>query len=525
MNSPSSGTSERTPLIRNVGSTNDNNRTVDFSYTNGDESKISPTGDGKKSFLHLSLQRSASTFSDAVSSMRRIGYLGSMSIAVNSLTGPAMLALPDTYQRSGLIPTTLVIIFVCVLSALCCLHMSNTISKVPGNSNFTNDIGFSECFRYFWGQRSFMYTQLLFFCCITCLNVSSIVDTAQVVDTFLGHWVPGGSAAVNFRWTESGMYVRLINWNYETCSDEMMITGECVPFLDNNGMLFTMGYAITLLIFLPMALMDLKENAAVQVVGFIVLLVTSLGFIILFFQEGVDFVDGDVSLWGTEWGSLFGVVLFNFALVVAIPAWLYEKEPDVDVPTVVHSSSILSAALYIVIGVLGATSMPYVSQNMLESLMSGAFGTIMQLCASVFAFFIIGLGCPLFSVLTRMNLAGSGLVSHRTANGLAVYLPFLTSWVFYQGDAITQLLSWGGIIFTSLIAFVLPLLLALHALDVCDDEVAVAVYSPFSITTKKSQQTALKVLLVLAVLAILAAIFGNVFNDDIASLVEQMDKH
>jgi hypothetical protein len=264
----------------------------------------------------------------------------------------------------------------------------------------------------------------------------------------------------------------------------------------------------------------------VQVVGFVVLLVTSVGFIILFFREGVDFTDGDVSLWGKEWGSLFGVILFNFALVIAVPAWLYEKEPEVDVPTVVHGSSMLSALLYIVIGILGATSMPFVSQNMLESLMSGAFGVTMQLCASIFAFFIIGLGCPLFSVLTRMNLAGSGLVSHSTANGLAVYLPFLTSWVFYQGDAITQLLSWGGIIFTSLIAFILPLLLALHALDVCDDEGTVDVYSPFQhLTTQESQQTALRVLLVLAVLAIVAAIFGNVFNDDIAALVEEMDKH
>jgi hypothetical protein len=262
-----------------------------------------------------------------------------------------------------------------------------------------------------------------------------------------------------------------------------------------------------------------------QVIGFMVLLITSVGFIILFIQEGVDFSDGDVSLWGKEWGSLFGVILFNFSLVIAIPAWLFEKEPDVDVPAVVHGSSILAAVLYVVIGVLGATSMPYVSQNMLESLMSGAFGTTMQLCASVFAFFIIGLGCPLFSVLTRMNLSGSGLVSYGTANGLAVYLPFLTSWIFYQGDAITQLLSWGGIIFTSLIAFILPLLLALHALDVSDDEGSVDVYSPFHLTTKISKKTTLTVLLGLALISIVTAICGNVFNDDIAAFVKQTDEY
>lgn len=307
--------------------------------------------------------------------------------------------------------------------------------------------------------------------------------------------------------------MKWVKWNYEMCTEEMLVTGECVPFLDDDGILFSMGYALTLLIFLPMALMDLKENAAMQVIGFLVLLVTSVGFIILFIQEGVDLSSGEVSLWGKEWGSLFGVVLFNFALVIAIPAWLFEKEPSVGVPSVVHTSSILSAVLYVVIGVLGAVTMPYVSQNMLESLMSGAFGTAMQLCASIFAFFIIGLGCPLFSVLTRMNLVGSGLISLPMANAIAVYFPFLSSWLFYQGEAITQILSWGGILFTSLIAFILPLLLALHTLDETDSEGSVDVYSPFHLGSKKSQRRALQVLLVLSVLAIIAAIFGNVVSE------------
>jgi len=88
-----------------------------------------------------SFRSSALSFTDLMSeSMKRIGVLGSLSIAVNSLTGPAMLCLPATYQRSGLIPTTAAIIFVCILSALCCLHMSNSISKVPNNQNFGLDV-------------------------------------------------------------------------------------------------------------------------------------------------------------------------------------------------------------------------------------------------------------------------------------------------------------------------------------------------------------------------------------------------
>mmetsp|Transcript_28334 Transcript_28334/g.76760 ORF Transcript_28334/g.76760 Transcript_28334/m.76760 type:complete len:161 (-) Transcript_28334:1183-1665(-) len=85
------------------------------------------------------------SFSEALSeSMQRIGVLGSVSIAVNSLTGPAMLTLPATYQRSGLIPTTAAIVFTCILSAFCCLHMSNTISKVQHNHDFSFDVSHME---------------------------------------------------------------------------------------------------------------------------------------------------------------------------------------------------------------------------------------------------------------------------------------------------------------------------------------------------------------------------------------------
>ena len=68
-----------------------------------------------------------------------------------------------------------------------------------------------------------------------------------------------------------------------------------------------------------MAVLDLKENTLMQAIGFGVLLTTSLGFVVLFLSQGVDL--SNISLWGTEWGSLFGVVLFNFALVIAVPAW------------------------------------------------------------------------------------------------------------------------------------------------------------------------------------------------------------
>lgn len=189
----------------------------------------------------------------------KIGYLGSFAIACNSLTGPAMLHLPATFQRSGLIPTILTLVFVCILAALCSLHMANTISKVHGNDKFKREVEYAETFRNFWGEKSFIFTQMLFFLCISCLNISSIVDTAQTVDTALGNYA--GTMALQISWNSEQDIFTWIHWRASECTEEMNLSGTCLPFFDDGkaaSIILTMGYLIVVGIFLPMALMDLK---------------------------------------------------------------------------------------------------------------------------------------------------------------------------------------------------------------------------------------------------------------------------
>ena len=177
------GVDETTPFVVNIGNGRINNTSKD------DKNRSSARSTSfRKKFSVEGLRESAGSISKSFSEdLSRIGFLGSTAIGVNSLIGPAMLYLPDTYQRSGLIPTTgtytchnycfisigvpcrfhrhrrssivviailinvsisnsntyrfaAVIIFVCILSALCCLHMSNTISKVHNNKHFSLDV-------------------------------------------------------------------------------------------------------------------------------------------------------------------------------------------------------------------------------------------------------------------------------------------------------------------------------------------------------------------------------------------------
>lgn len=137
---------------------------------------------------------------------------------------------------------------------------------------------------------------------------------------------------------------------------------------------------------------------------------------------------------------------------------------------------------------------------MLSSMIIGDFGKTTQISASLFAFFIIGLGIPLFSVLMKMNLVGSGLCTSTQGNILATFVPWLIGWLFYKGSAAAKLLSWGGVIFTSIIAFVAPLLLSIYS--VTKNMVgSINVWGYFNLS-KKQEITALLLLLMMSVVCI-----------------------
>jgi len=445
-----------------------------------------------------------------------IGMLGSIAIMVNSLTGPAMLNLPSTFQKSGLIPTTMSLVLLCGLSSLCSSHMANVISKVPGNSKFQKEIEYSDVFRHFWGERGFIFTQFFFFCCITCLNVASIVDTAQVVDQIISRTIQKGTMAFRYEnnVTHSSYGLESVWWSHEACIEEhkeTLAVGGCIPFEEDSShpdYLLTAGYLVSCLLFLPLSLKDLKENALFQIVGFIVLIVVSIQFVTSFLLHGLSF--SNATLWGYDWSDMFGVILFNFAVVIAIPAWLYEKKATINVNPAIYSSSLISFVLYCLVGGLGALTTPNVADNMLQTLMAGGFGNYTEIFAEIFVFFIIGLGIPLFSVLARLNLTGSGLCSEFVANLLAVYIPWGISWVFYSGGA-TGILGWGGIFFTSIIAFLAPLLLAIYSVMKFDVKGSIAIHGEY-FHSKRAQLIALGVLLLFSVMSIILAILGELYS-------------
>jgi hypothetical protein len=454
---------------------------------------------------------------------------------------------------------------------------------------------FSSLNGFFLVSQAYLVTQWLFFACTFCLNVAAMIDTAQVVDTFLG--VSGGKLLRTVGFTpfpthtddESSRYLH--TWIHPKCTRKQVKLGHCDPFVYNtshefsngtsasvmeplSGPILTLGYVITAAVFAPLCVMDLKENTSWQIGGCFLLLTLSAYFCFAFLQMDLD--DGgssssattsvlaspafnhtlaeeehyydsavefyrpdnlttaihgfagsnhasttfssssssqhhnNLTLWGTEYRDLLGVIMFNFALVLALPAWLHTKKRSVKVANVVYGSTGISTVLYIAVGTIVAITIPHANQNMLAPMVSGAFGAGIQAASSLFCFFIIGLDIPLFCVLTRYNL--SKLLPGRPTlvNALVVYIPWGLSWVLYQGDAIGTLLDWGGVLLTSAIAFLLPLYLAYRVLLYTDLPLFpdLTLSSSFPSARRGQIRTVLAWLIITAV-AVVAAIAGQ----------------
>ena len=250
-----------------------------------------------------------------------------------------------------------------------------------------------------------------------------------------------------------------------------------------------------------------QENTTWQIFGFLITVTVSIHFIASFLHHGI--VLHRVSWWGHDYSGMLGVIVFNYGLVLAMPALLSQKKTNVNTTRLVYSSVVVTTLLYVLVGALGGMALSNVNINMLKPMVSGAYGEPLQWAGWIFAFFIIGLDVPLFAVLTRYNLTSSGLCSERTANWLVVYIPWGLSWIFYQGNSIAELLSWGGVLFTSAVAFLLPLYLALRTLVVAPNvEGSIDVYGGY-IKSKEAQTMALYITLFVAMVSVCLGIVGK----------------
>ena len=200
----------------------------------------------------------------------------------------------------------------------------------------------------------------------------------------------------------------------------------CVPFrLASQGLLLTAGYAFCFLTLGPLGFFTLQENMLAQKISFVLLVALTLQFL-AYFVTSPD--PHRVAVVGPRPWDVVGVVIFNFAFCVTVPAWLNEKVPQVNAKKTIWAACLSSAVAYCLVGWLGGVAIARASDNVLDELTSSLAPTSVRFGGGVFAFAIIGLGVPVYCVLMRYNLRAGGL-SEFWSHILAGAGPWAVSWL------------------------------------------------------------------------------------------------
>lgn len=374
-----------------------------------------------------------------------------------------MMGLPKIFQDAGLIPAIICIIVVCICSSIGTTLLADSIASIPGNKNFTRPINFSSAFRIIVGSQWFKVTECLFIMSCMVQACASLVETAQSLDGFIASFILHKTYAIQIfpslsfmEWDPSGCHLDSAT---ETESD----LEDCTPFHNQGTLILSLGYILSTLLFLPLGLGNLKDTIIIQILSLICFAILLSQFLGEFLERGFEY--NNLPLVGSNPAQLAGVILFNFGYAITVPTWLTEKTKDVSVNKIIWGSSITASVVYIFFGVMASMSFSDVGANMLVLLSSGKCHLLTRIAAAVFGVSIIGCGVPIFCIIIKTSLYDSGTCNARGSYFVGAILPYLLSFLMYQGTLLITVLNWAGLLINGLVAFILPLYLVLKAVD------------------------------------------------------------
>lgn len=382
-----------------------------------------------------------------------ITFPGSLTLNVNNIMGPAIVAYPMIYQRSGWLFPTSILAVVCVLSALSGTMLCEAMQRIPGNHNFSQRYEFTTTVRHYWGERWYLISQVLVNLCLQCLNVASIIVAAQVMDELFVYMF-GSTTGLQYYGGSS-----------------LMVKSQ---FADMHDVPYgiSAGFVTCLLVCLPFGTMNLDENMWFQWFSVVALIISCAMFVCEYlslplhsewcppFNEGLQ-----------NHAQVLGVVVFSYAYVITVPSWVNEKAPSVSTNKSIWWSCLFGMLLKCLVGYLAAVSYPGLStqanvlQVMNDSHIGGhAYHRITRFAVYLFNFGTIVPGIPIFSILTRYNLLVGEVCGPKAAFVYSFILPWFISMFLYRGAGFQNLVNWTALLLQGFVNFTIPALLYIFAL-------------------------------------------------------------
>jgi hypothetical protein len=178
---------------------------------------------------------------------KSIGPFESFALITNNIAGPGLMGLPLLYKQAGIIPVTASIILICICASFTGTLLSETIARIPRNSNFSLNLEYSSAFNVVMGKKWYIVAEIFFLLACMVQVITGLVETAQSLDGFIDSYLLGETYALSIYPT-----VKFLAWSSTGCV--VTATEDCTtPFGSDEDcyLIVTLGYAITTLLFMP----------------------------------------------------------------------------------------------------------------------------------------------------------------------------------------------------------------------------------------------------------------------------------
>jgi hypothetical protein len=281
------------------------------------------------------------------------------------------MSLPLLFQKAGIIPVVTCIILTCICSSINGTMLAEVLASIPKNADFSLGLEYSSAFDIVIGASAYYLAETFFLSACMVQALTGLVETAQSLDSFLASYLIGRTYALQL-----APVFKIVEWSPDHCKHP---DGFCDPFHDAGPLIISAGFVIVTLLFFPLGRGHLQETMVIQFISFSCLLFFMSEFSFEFLSKGLPY---SVPWFGSHFQDVIGIILFNYAFVITVPAWLIgkssidvlrltettEKTNETRVSKTIWGSSIFCSVMYIVFGLLAAMAYKRDSEDMLTLL-------------------------------------------------------------------------------------------------------------------------------------------------------------
>mmetsp|Transcript_34615 Transcript_34615/g.83762 ORF Transcript_34615/g.83762 Transcript_34615/m.83762 type:complete len:534 (-) Transcript_34615:417-2018(-) len=417
-----------------------------------------------------------------------------VTVCVNTMFGPGMLAIPKAFQDGGWLPSISILAFMAVATYMTSQFLEETLSRTKhtfveaktDNGEHQNPtqneelvLEFADLTRIHFGSANAEKCSVfLLSLCLMALAIAQMIVVAQALD---------------------GLVVYVFGY---TCAIDYEHFPPSLAFSTNSGLtpfgvnkpVISLGFGLAMCVCTFLGTLDLSENVKPQLVAICLFLVSTIEFVRCFLMDSnlisksgwltqnddgwssganvglqtrnshengtsgafmLDRKGEGLQMFGCHPWMILGVIVFNFAIVITVPSLFADVQKGTSTSGPVGVASAIMFVIYAAVGITGAGAVPNAGSDFFSYLTGDTIPTTTRL--SVFMFVVsLMLSVPVYTILVIRNLIQmTGRPTECKIVGAV--LPWLVAMFLYTSDKFGSFLNWTSLLVMGFANYTLPL--------------------------------------------------------------------